>query len=227
MSNRNHEESAYDRYEFSARLAAKDVAKAIRSGAVLTRREELDFLFKCLISGRTEESKLVRLPKQDKNLVKFLAKQFARVGDFYDNGSSFEGVRKYFKGLAFDAWLMGVSDGLYAVKVSDWDGKIAINMYKGAKLVHTGEMEDMSYLAAEVACMASEIGSDMESEEDREFVAGYLYEEFEKMYYGEAASIYVDDRRHNLDDVLRRKEAENHEKSSEKSESKILKFKAC
>lgn len=197
----------FEKYKVSANLNVKKVEKAVRSGALLTRRESFDSLFKMCVTGNTKKFRLIDMDKFDKDLAKFVACYFLKIVDFNEYGYSFSSIKKFVSGILFRAWYDGISSSRCKAVYADKDGVLGIKIIRFGSAVLSFKVDSIDSLLDMCTQLISYLTSDSEVE-DKKFLANYIYVEVSRYLLGNPTKIYVDKRKHSLGDAIKAAEKE-------------------
>lgn len=214
-------EDLFDVYSDTSYTALLKIEKAIKKGALLTRREQIDFMFKTCITGKKNKLKLLTsVNKFDKTLVKFMAYYFIKTTEWGDTGYSFAEVKKFVNGMLFRAWYEGISVGKLKASYSDRDGVLSVEVHKSGETLAIYHIDSCDALLEMSISLASYIASDQESE-DRPFLEDYLYLEIGRYLLRKPAKVYIDKRKHSLSDMSKR----NYERLDSLENEKVIQVK--
>lgn len=215
------EKNLYDEYCEGIEKNITSVVNAVENGVVLTRREEFDFLFKTYVAGRRKESKMTNLSRCDKTLAKFYAKYFMKAIDWFDEPYTFQKVKKYVNSMLLDSYIGEISNGWYHAHYFDRDGVLFIRLMKGRRGLYEFKVECADDLVLASLALVSYIGSELEIEDsEKEFMSDYLFIEMRRLESRIPSRVYVDKRKHNLSDVIKKSVS----KKSREAE-KVVRFK--
>lgn len=192
---------------------------------VLTRREMFDHMFKLIVTGKKDKVGICdTLSRVDRTLAKFYASEFLKITEVIDGGKySFSWVRKYLRDAQISAFMSGVADRKYKLSYRDENGVLYILVSHRGKALYEFKIDSFDICIKSCVAIVSFIASDLEMEDDKEFIEDYLYTETERYRAGKGTQVYIDTRKHNLGEMLRaQRRAEKLD-----GEEKIVEFKAC
>lgn len=206
----NAKKGTVDLFEFycqNATMGISQVERALKKGVLLTRRENIDALFKVYITGKTYKAKEFTkyMDKFDKCLVKFMAYNFLRTLDLKEEGYSFRSVRKFVNDLLFRAWYDGLCKGRYKAYYSDLNGVLTVEIVQSGEVVTTYEIKDSDSLMEMCSSLIAYFSSDSETE-DRKFLEDYIYVELSRYLLKKPTKVYIDKRKHSLSEVVNKHE---------------------
>ena len=219
---------AEDRKEYfllyckSAKRCIDEVETAMHGGAVLSRRESFDALFKEYVTGYGRMLDVKRgMRRKDKRAAKFYALQFVKTAGWVEDGYTFSSVKSFVNQMLWLAWCKGLSTSIYRATFYDENSVFTIDILNGFNLIHSYTVTDLDSLLEMSISLASFLVSEGESEY-KKFFEGYLFQEFGKYLFKQDTKVYVDRRSYALGQVLDRQSAvaSNREKSG-----KVVKYK--
>ena len=182
----------YIAYSDGASENVKKVEEMIRKGAVISRCEGFDVMFKAFVSGenRINLRKDLGISIFDRDLAKFYAKFFMKMLDFRE-GYSFQMVKSFTRQLLREAWLGGLLRRKYSVRFDDKNGVLRAIVHRGSKDTYEFLLHNKREVIIYAIAMISVIGSDDEIE-DFEFFCEYIYNEYQKLDTGIKPEVYTD-----------------------------------
>lgn len=179
----------YENYLLSLRENISTVSKAVRSGVVLTRLEQFDFLFKkelSIIEGirskRTILNKVYNnITSIDYRLANFYAEGFSKVLKTIEEGYTVKGVSKQFKSFVRNATSKYIYSHKIKVGVNDLNGKVSLTIEKAdsKEVYDINNMND--YIKVSLYLLSMLGSSDEKDNGYREWFNSYLSKEFNRI----------------------------------------------